>query len=122
MSMYKNDRMAEDVKREITAVIRELKDPRVKDKLLTVVRIELASDLSYGKVYISALEGLDTAKEAVKGLESAQGLIRRELSGRLRLRKSPELRFIADDSVREGIELWENYENKLRKDKKNEDN
>lgn len=122
MSMYKNDRTAEDIKREITAVIRELKDPRVKDKLLTVVRIELASDLSYGRVYISALEGLDAAKEAVKGLESAQGLIRREISGRLRLRKSPELRFIADDSVREGIELWENYENKLRKDKKNEDN
>ena len=44
MSMYRNDRTAEDIRREITAVIRELKDPRVKDKLLTVVRIELAGD------------------------------------------------------------------------------
>lgn len=121
MSMYKNDRTAEDIKREITAVIRELKDPRVQDKLLTVVRIELASDLSYGKVYISALEGLETAKSAVEGLTRAQGLIRREVGNRLHLRKSPELRFIADDSVRAGIELWENYEQQLRKDKDHED-
>lgn len=121
MSMYKNDRTAEDIKREITAIIRELKDPRVQDKLLTVVRIELASDLSYGKVYISALEGLDTAKTAAEGLTRAQGLIRREVGNRLHLRKSPELRFIADDSVRAGIELWENYEQQLRKDQNHED-
>lgn len=113
--MYKTPRAAEDIKREITAVIRELKDPRVQNKLLTVVRIELASDLSYGKVYISALEGIETAKTAVKGLECAQGLIRREVANRLHLRKAPELRFIADDSVREGIELWKNYEEKRNK-------
>ena len=122
MSMYRNDRTAEDIKREITAVIRELKDPRVKDKLLTVVRIELAGDLSFGKVYISALEGYDTAVNAVKGLQHAQGLVRREVANRLRLRKSPELKFIADDSVRKGIELWQDFESKTRKDKTNEDN
>ncbi len=116
MSTYKTPRAAEDIKREITAIIRELKDPRVQNKLLTVVRIELSSDLSYGKVYISALEGIETAKTAVKGLEHADGLIRREVANRLHLRKAPELRFIADDSVREGIELWENYEEKLKKD------
>lgn len=120
MSTYKNDRTAEDIKREITAVIRELKDPRVQGNLLTVVRTELASDLSYGKVYISAFEGLDTAKKAVEGLQHAQGLIRREVGNRLHLRKSPELRFIADDSVRKGIELWNDYESKLRKDNADE--
>ena len=122
MSMYKNDRTAEDIRREITAVIRELKDPRVQGKLLTVVRIELANDLSFGKVYISALEGYDTAVNAVKGLQHAQGLVRREVANRLRLRKSPELKFIADDSVRKGIELWQEFESKTRKDKDNEDN
>lgn len=122
MSMYKNDRTAEDIKREITAVIRELKDPRVKDKLLTVVRIELASDLSFGKVYISALEGYETAVNAAKALQHAQGLIRREVGNRLRLRKTPELKFIADDSVRKGIELWKDFESKTRKDTDNEDN
>lgn len=122
MSMYKNDRTAEDIRREITAVIRELKDPRIQGKLLTVVRIELANDLSFGKVYISALEGYDTAVNAVKGLQHAQGLVRREVANRLRLRKSPELKFIADDSVRKGIELWQEFESKTRKDKDNEDN
>ncbi len=118
MSMYKKDRMAEDIKREITAVIRELKDPRVKDKLLTVVRIELASDLSFGKVYVSALEGLDTAKTAVEGLKNAQGLIRREVANRLKLRKAPDLIFVADDSVRESAELWQRYEQQKNKGKK----
>ena len=122
MSMYKNDRTADDIRREITAIIRELKDPRVQGKLLTVVRIELANDLSFGKVYISALEGYETAVNAVKGLQHAQGLVRREVANRLRLRKSPELKFIADDSVRKGIELWQDFESKTRKDKTNEDN
>ena len=122
MSMYKNDRTAEDIRREITAIIRELKDPRVQGKLLTVVRIELANDLSFGKVYISALEGYETAVNAVKGLQHAQGLVRREVANRLRLRKSPELKFIADDSVRKGIELWKEFESKTRKDKTDEDN
>ena len=122
MSMYKNDRTAEDIRREITAIIRELKDPRVQGKLLTVVRIELANDLSFGKVYISALEGYETAVNAVKGLQHAQGLVRREVANRLRLRKSPELKFIADDSVRKGIELWQEYESKTRKDTNDENN
>ncbi len=122
MSMYKKDRMAEDIKREITAVIRELKDPRVKDKLLTVVRIELASDLSFGKVFVSALEGLDTAKTAVDGLKNASGLIRREVANRLKLRKAPDLIFVADDSVRESAELWQRYEQQKNKGKKDADN
>ncbi len=121
MSLYKNDRTAEDIKREITAVIRELKDPRVAGKMLTVVRVELANDLSFGKVYISAFDSIETAKEAVKGLDRAQGLIRREICSRLHLRKSPELKFIADDSVREGIELFRRYD-MAKKDVKHEDN
>lgn len=121
MSLYKNDRTAEDIKREITAVIRELKDPRVAGKMLTVVRVELANDLSFGKIYISAFDSIETAKEAVKGLDRAQGLIRREICSRLHLRKSPELKFIADDSVREGIELFRRYD-MAKKDVKHEDN
>lgn len=121
MSLYKNDRTAEDIKREITAVIRELKDPRVAGKMLTVVRVELANDLSFGKVYISAFDSIETAKEAVKGLDRAQGLIRREICSRLHLRKSPELKFIADDSVREGIELFRRYD-MAKKDVKHENN
>ena len=105
MAGYRIDRVSEDIKREIIAVIRELKDPRVMDKMLTVVRVEVSSDASYAKVYISAMEGLDVAKEAVKGLESATGYIRREVGKRLHLRKTPELSFVADDSIEHGMNI-----------------
>lgn len=110
MATYRIDRVSEDIKREIIAIIRELKDPRVKDKMLTVVRVEISSDMSFAKVYVSALEGIDAAKAAVKGLESATGLIRRELSSRLRLRKAPEMKFIADDSIEHGMEIFKKME------------
>ena len=105
MAGHRIDRISEDIKREIIAVIRELKDPRVMDKLLTVVRVEVSSDASFAKVYISAMEGLDTAKTAVKGLESATGYIRKEVGKRLRLRKTPELKFIADNSIEHGMNI-----------------
>ena len=110
MAGYRTDRVSEDIKREIVAMIRELKDPRVKDKMLTVVRVEVSSDCSYAKIYVSALEGWDTAKEAVKGLVSATGRIRREVGSRLHLRKTPELKFIADDSVEHGMEIFKKIE------------
>lgn len=105
MAGYRIDRVSEDIKREIIAVIRELKDPRVMDKMITVVRVEVSSDASYAKAYISALDGIDTAKEAVKGLKSATGYVRREVGKRLHLRKTPELLFVADDSIEHGMNI-----------------
>ena len=110
MAGFRQDRVAEDIHRELVALIRELKDPRVKDKMLTVVRVEVTQDLSYAKVYVSALEGIDTAKEAVKGLVSATGRLRREVGQKLHLRKAPELKFIADDSVEHGMEIFRKIE------------
>ena len=104
---YKHNRTAEDIRREITLAIRELKDPRVKDKMLTVVRVEISSDASFAKVYVSDMAGLAGAKEAVQGLTAATGLIRREVGSRLHLRKTPEIRFIADDSVEQGMALFQ---------------
>ena len=106
MAGYKSDRVAEDIKREIITIIRdEIKDPRVQGKLLTVIRVEVTGDLSYAKAYISAMEGIDAAKEAVTGLKNAAGYIRREVGQRLRLRKTPELRFVADDSIEHGMSI-----------------
>lgn len=85
--------------------MRELKDPRISP-MLTVVKVDVTNDLSYAKVYISAIEGIEVAKTSVKGLESAQGYIRKQLGSRLHLRKCPELRFIADDSIEKGMELF----------------
>lgn len=110
MAGYRTGRVSEDIKREITAIIRELKDPRVRDKMLTVVRVDVSSDLSYAKVYVSAIEGIEAARSAVEGLKSATGLVRREVGGRLRLRKTPEIKFIADDSVEHGMEIFKKIE------------
>lgn len=106
MSGFRVSRISEDIRREITAIIRELKDPRVKDKMLTVVRVEVSSDASFAKVYVSDITGIEGAKEAVRGLVAATGYIRREVGTRLKLRKTPELKFIADDSVERGFNIF----------------
>ncbi len=102
MAGYRIDRVSEDIRREIAAIMRELKDPRIQG-MLTVVNVEVSSDASFAKVYVSAMEGIETAQLAVKGLTSATGYIRREVGKRLRLRKTPELKFVADDSIERGM-------------------
>ena len=99
MPSHKSDRNQEDIKRELTAILRDLKDPRVHEGLISIVRVEVARDLSFCKVYISALKGKKTAKTAVQGLKSAEGYIRHELGARLRLRQIPALSFHATDSI-----------------------
>ena len=106
MAGFHIDRISEDIKREIDSIMRELKDPRI-DPMLTVLKVEVSGDLSYAKVYISAINGIETAKSSVKGLDSAAGYIRKQLSSRLHLRKSPQLKFIADDSIEKGMNLFE---------------
>lgn len=116
MAGHRVGRISEDIKREIIAVIRELKDPRVSEKMLTVVRVDVSSDLSFAKVYVSALEGIDTAKNAVKGLTGASGYIRGEIGRRLHLRKTPELKFVADDSVEHGMQIFKMLDDIRRED------
>ena len=111
MAGYRINRVSEDIKREIIAIIRELKDPRVMGKLLTVVRVEVSSDASFAKVYVSDIKGIESAKEAVKGLTAATGYIRREVGSALQLRKTPELKFVADDSIEQGFNMFKKLEN-----------
>ena len=106
MAGYRIDRITEDIKRELIAIMREVKDPRVSG-LLSVVKVDVSNDLSYAKVYISAVEGIEVAKESVKGLKAASGFIRTRLGSSLHLRKTPELKFIADDSIEKGFELFD---------------
>jgi ribosome-binding factor A len=105
MAGYRMDRINEDIMREITAILRTVKDPRVTAGMLSVVRVEVTNDMSYAKVYVSAMEGIETAKKAVEGLVSAQGYIRRELGRALHLRHVPELRFVADDSMEYSVNI-----------------
>ena len=119
MAGHRIQRVSEDIRREITAVIRELKDPRVRECMLTVVRVDVSSDASFARVHVSALEGLDAAKRAVKGLESATGYIRKHVGENLGLRKTPEIKFIADNSGEYSMEISQIL-NKLKDEEKHE--
>jgi len=98
MASHRLDRTSEDIKRELSEIFRSLKDPRV-DSLLSIVKMDLSNDLSHCKVYVSSMSGLEATKSAVEGLKSASGLIRREIGNRVRMRRTPEFHFIADDSI-----------------------
>ncbi len=104
MAGYKVGRNSEDIRRELADIMRLLKDPRITG-LLSIVRVELSGDMSHAKVYVSSMDGYEAALEAVKGLQHASGFIRREINNRLSLRTSPELKFIADNSIEHGAEI-----------------
>ena len=104
MAGYRIGRLSEDMKRELSAVMRELKDPRIHG-MLSIVKLELSNDLSHCKVYISAMEGMETAKEAVEGLKSASGFLKKEICARIKMRRCPDLHFVADDSIEHSAQL-----------------
>lgn len=98
MPNFKVNRMSEDIRRELTDIMHMMKDPRISS-LLTIIKVDLSNDYSHCKVYISSMEGMEKAKEAVKGLNSGAGFIRREINSRLKMRRTPEFKFIPDDST-----------------------
>ncbi len=101
----KNIRINEEYRREMQAIIqREIKDPRVHP-MTSVTGVEVAPDLKTCKAYISVLGDEDALKETVKGLTAAEGFIRHELARTVNLRNTPEIRFIADDSIAYGVNM-----------------
>lgn len=104
MQGYKQARLNEQFRDALSSLLGSVKDPRVSG-LISIVKVEVTNDLSYAKVYVSSLEGGDTLKEAMKGLESAKGYLRRELAAKVKTRISPELRFIADTSIAYGAHI-----------------
>lgn len=102
----KNTRINMEVQRELSEIIRtEIKDPRVKGGMVTVVSVEVTPDLKYCKAYISVLGSDEAAQDALVGLKSAVGYIRRELAHRVNLRNTPELTFILDQSIAYGVNM-----------------
>lgn len=99
MAGYRVSRQSEDIARELTAILRTVKDPRVQNAMLSIVRVDVSNDLSYATVYVSSLNGMEATKEALPGLKSAAGYMRSTLGSSIKLRHVPELRFVADDSI-----------------------
>ena len=106
MAKYRRDRINEEIQKALSESIRNLKDPRVQDTMISITRVEATPDLRYAKIYVSFLED-SRAKDALKGLRSASGYLRRELGRSLQLRYTPELVWELDDSITYGARMLE---------------
>lgn len=106
MASNRINRINEEIQKELSALIRNLKDPRVQDTMISITRVETTPDLRYTKVRVSFLQN-DRAKDAMKGLQSAGGFLRRELAQALQLRYAPEIQWVEDDSITYGAHMLE---------------
>ena len=104
MASNRIGRINEEIQKELSSLIRNLKDPRVQDTMISITHVETTPDLRYAKVYVSFLQE-DRAEGALKGLKSAGGYLRRELGSALQLRYTPELVWALDDSITYGAKM-----------------
>ena len=97
-------RINEAIQKELSALLRTVKDPRVQDTMISITRVETTPDLRYTKVYVSFLQE-EKVKDAMAGLKSAAGYLRRELGRNLQLRHAPQIVWEQDDSITYGAKM-----------------
>ncbi|MBE6881067.1 MAG: 30S ribosome-binding factor RbfA [Ruminococcaceae bacterium] len=117
MANFNISRLSEDVKREISVALRDIKDSRIANGLVSVSHCELTNDLSYCKVYISSLEGGEKTDDAVECLKTAAGFFKKRINQRIKMRKIPELIFLPDNS----LDYYEHISDVISKLPKRED-
>jgi ribosome-binding factor A len=112
MGAYRIERVGHLIQEKLGALIVEgkIKDPRV-DTFLSVTRVRVSRDLSYADVYVSSYKTPEGLARGVAGLQSAAGFIQASLAEQIRIRQTPNLRFIADSGMREGFEIIKKIEN-----------
>lgn len=117
----KNTRVNAEVMHELSNILRGgIKDPRVAE-FTSVVAVEVAPDLKTCKAYISVLGDEKEQADTIKGLQSAEGYIRREMAHSLNLRNTPEIRFILDQSIEYGVAMSKKIDDVTRGQKKEEE-
>ena len=104
MASNRINRINEEIQKELSSLLRTVKDPRVQDTMISITRVETTPDLRYAKVYVSFLQE-EKAADALKGLKSAGGYLRRQLGSALQLRYTPELVWALDDSITYGAKM-----------------
>ncbi|MDD4496374.1 MAG: 30S ribosome-binding factor RbfA [Eubacteriales bacterium] len=110
----RTNRIAAEIKKELGDIIlNHVKDPRIP-ALLSVVAVDLSRDYSHVKVYISLMGTDEEKKNALEGIKSAAGFIRRELGQRIKIRVTPELHFELDNSIEYGIYMSNLIDRTLR--------
>lgn len=106
MASNKLARTNDDIQFVISKLLREVKDPRVQQGMISVTRVETTGDLRYSKIWLSVL-GMKDEKEFRRGLRSASGFLRKELGNSMKLRYTPELIFEIDHSIEYGAHINE---------------
>ena len=106
MASNRINRINEEIQKELSSLFRTLKDPRVQGGMVTITHVDTTSDLRWCRVFVSVLDKAQE-KDVVKGLKSAAGYLRRELGAAIKLRYTPELQFVADDSIEYGAHILE---------------
>ena len=120
MASNRIGRINEEIQKELSALFRTLKDPRVSATgMVSITRVDTTGDLRYTRIYVSCLNK-EQEKDVMKGLKSAAGYLRRELGHALQLRYTPELQFIADDSIQYGAHILGLIHEVARKDEARE--
>ena len=106
MASNRIGRINEEIQKELSNLLRTVKDPRVAETMISITRVETTPDLRYTKVYVSILQ-TEKAGDALKGLKSAGGYLRRQLGTNLQLRYAPEIVWEPDDSITYGAKMLE---------------
>ena len=104
MASNRINRINEEIQKELSNLLRTVKDPRVQGTMISITRVETTPDLRYTKVYVSFLQE-DRAQGAMAGLKSAAGYLRRQLGSNLKLRYAPEIVWSLDDSITYGARM-----------------
>ena len=106
MASNRINRINEEIQKEMSSLLRTVKDPRVADTMISITRVETTPDLRYTKVYVSFLQE-NKVSDAMAGLKSAAGFLRRQLAQNLQLRYAPEIQWALDDSITYGAKMLE---------------
>ena len=104
MAFKRTDRINEEIKKELSNIIRDLKDPRIP-MMTSVVNVSVTNDLRYAKAYVSVMGTDEEKKASIKGLQAASGFIRREIGSRIKLRCVPEFSFELDTTIEYGAHI-----------------
>ncbi len=104
MSFDRTDRVSEELKKELAALIPNLKDPRISG-MCSVISATITKDFKFAKAYISVMGNDKEKEDTIKGLNSASGFIRKEIGRALRLRYTPEISFELDSSIEYGAHI-----------------
>ena len=103
MAANRIGKINEEILKELSALVRDVKDPRVTGAMFTITRVETTNDLSFAKVFVSVMG--DDKPSVIKGLESASGFLRSEIAKRMSLRHTPKLLFHLDLSIDKGTHI-----------------